>query len=107
MPYQFTPEEFNRFSEEVLNAGGDQATLTTLLADMGSTVTEAIASGISAAERVNTVTAENERLRNANMELFLRVGNQNAGLIEPEQEPATLMDTRKYMEQYFSSLERE
>lgn len=107
MPYQFTPEEFNRFSEEVLNAGGDQATLTTLLADMGSTVTEAIASGISATERVNTVTAENERLRNANMELFLRVGNQNTAVIEPEQEPATLMDTRQYMKQYFSSLERE
>ena len=107
MPYVFTAEDFNKFSEDIIKAGGDQATLTTLLADMNTTVTEAIAKAVTDAEQVATVTAENERLKKANMDLFLRVGSQATGAdnnkpAEPDEKP---MDTSAYMRQYFNALD--
>lgn len=107
MPYVFTSEDFNKFSDDIIKAGGDQATLTTLLADMGTTVTEAIAKAVTDAEQVATVTAENERLKKANMDLFLRVGSQattptNDNQHEDGEEP---MDTSTYMRQYFNALD--
>lgn len=107
MPYEFTAEEFNRFSEEIIKAGGDQATVTTLLADMNGTITEAIARDVASSEKVTTVTAENERLKKANMDLFLRVGAQAAGGGEPDKQttPETPPSTKTYMETYFSRLD--
>lgn len=106
MPYEFTAEDFNKFSEDILKAGGDQATLTTLLADMNGTVTDAIAKGLASTERVETVTAENERLKKANMDLFLRVGSQATTQNETkEQEPEKPIDTAAYMRNYFNALD--
>lgn len=105
MPYEFTPEGFNQFSEDVLKAEGDQATLTTLLADMQGTITEAIAKDRVNQQTVDTVTAENTRLRAANMTLFLRVGAdaRDGDKEQPnEQEEEKPMDTADYMREYFN-----
>lgn len=107
MPYEFTAESFSKFTEDILQAGGDQATLTTLLADMQGTVTEAIAKDIAGTEKVNTVTAENERLKKANMDLFLRVGSAAMKTEEEKktEEEAEQIDTAQYMQKYFNSLD--
>lgn len=102
MPYSFTPEDFNKFSEDILKAEGDQATLTTLLADMNGTFTDAIAKDIANNKKVETVSAENERLKKANMDLFLRIGTP----AEPERKPdepekSELPPTARYMKSYF------
>lgn len=110
MPYEFTPESFNKFSEDIIKAGGDQATVTSLLADMQATFTAGVAKDIANAESLKTVTAENERLRNANMDLFLRVGSQAVSSIkkesveEPEGDEKPLT-TSGYMNDYFARLE--
>lgn len=109
MPYAFTLEDFNKFSEDILKAEGDQATLTTLLADMNGTITDAIAKDTANTEKVNTVTAENERLKNANMTLFLRVGQQadetpsTKEAVPDEHKPSS---TAAYMQSYFDRLEQ-
>lgn len=109
MPYGFTVEDFNKFSEDILKAEGDQATLTTLLADMSGTFTEAVAKDIAATERVEAVSAENERLKTANMELFIRVGSnaiskdEKSGKSDTDEKlPETTSD---YMRNYFNSLD--
>lgn len=103
MPYTFTQEDFNKFSEDIIKAEGDQAILTTLLADMQGVVVDAIAKDIANTEKVTTVTAENERLRKANMDLFLRIGTP----AQPEQQiqDEQPMDTKAYMQAYFDKLD--
>ena len=111
MPYTFSLEDFNKFSEDVLQAGGDQATLTSLLADMGGTFTEAVAKDIATGEKLTTVTAENDRLKSANMDLFLRVGAkvaEEAGVLPKAQEEETpARGTADFMNDYFSKLKKE
>ena len=101
MPYAFTPEDFSKFSDDVIKAEGDQATLTSLLADMQGTITDAIAKDVAATEKLETTEKENERLRKANMDLFLRVGksvNPEETKPKPEEKPK---DTAAYMREYF------
>lgn len=109
MPYEFTSDGYSKFSEDILKAEGDQATLTSLLADMQATVTEAIAKQTVDSERVQTVESENDRLRRANMDLFLRVGEQarqQTGEKPRESEDSPPVDTKSYMRQYFESLNK-
>lgn len=108
MPYDFTTDGFSQFSENILNAGGDQATLTTLLSDMQTTITEAIAKEKVDGDTLTKTLEENERLRKANMDLFLRVGVQaaeKAGVVPPAEPEETHMDTTEYMKQYFERLD--
>ena len=102
MPYEFTQDGFKQFSEAVIGAGGDQATLTTLLADMQGTYETSIGSLAKALKDVETTKEENDRLRKANMDLFLRIG------AHPEDKPPQTaqpeggkMNCAEYMAQYF------
>lgn len=107
MPYAFTAEGFNKFSEDIIKAEGDQATVTTLLADMGGTITEAIAKDIANTSKVETVSAENERLKKANMDLFLRIGTPaepEKKILEDQQQ--NIPATSRYMKSYFESLDK-
>lgn len=110
MPYEFTSEEFTRFGEDIIKAGGDQATLTALITDMSDTVTKAVIQSVQDAEKVEKIEAENERLRKSNMSLFLRVGDQNAksdpikAEVEDEKE---VVSTKSYMSSYFDKLDEE
>lgn len=76
MPYEFTQESFQQFSQDVIAANGDQATLTSLLADMQGTFTDNIGIAAKQTKDLETLNAEADRLRKANMDLFLRVGAQ-------------------------------
>lgn len=108
MPFELTPEGYQDFSTKILEAEGDQATLTSLLADMQTTFTDAIAKDASNTEKVTTVEAENERLRKANMDLFLRVGSQmnKGGESGQQQEPEKkVQSTKDYMNSYFEKLD--
>ena len=107
MPYAFTLEDFNKFSDDILKAEGDQATLTSLLADMQGTYTEAVAKDIANTEKITTVTAENDRLKTANMDLFLRVGSkvaEDAGVLPKEKPPEPEGGTNAYMAAYLDKL---
>lgn len=102
MPYDFTQDGFRKFSEAVIAAGGDQATLTTHLADMQSTFEENIGNLATLNKSLTETTQENDRLRKANLDLFLRIG------ADPKEKPATQeqekpedMDCSQYMEKYF------
>ena len=105
MPYAFTAEDFNKFSEDILKAEGDQATLTTLLADMNGTITDAIAKDVATTEKMTTITSENERLKKANMDLFLRIGSA-AEPTKPEPEVQETLSTADYMKNYFANLDK-
>ena len=104
MPYSFTVEDFNKFSQDIIAAGGDQASLTSLLADMGGTFTEAVAKDMATGEKLTTVTAENERLKTANMDLFLRVGTkvaEEAGVLPKVEDEKPKQGVADFMNCYF------
>lgn len=108
MPYEFTPEDFSKFSEDIIKAGGDQATLTSLLADMQGTYTDAIAKSMADTRTLETTTAENERLKAANYQLFLRVGEKDTEKIpghQPQHNEEKPLDTSDYMQSYFNKLD--
>lgn len=88
MAYEFTQDSFRQFSEEVISAGGDQATLTTLLSQMQDVIIDNIGKMEQLTQNNESVTKENERLKSANMDLFLRIGSQ-AEVIENKAKETT------------------
>lgn len=103
MPFSFTQEDFRDFSDKVLQAEGDQATLTSLLADMQGTYVDQLALHTKQEDEMKQIKEENERLKATNMELFLRVGQsvqekQSQSSTEPDEDE---MDVEKYMENYY------
>lgn len=76
MAYEFTEQGWREFTQAILDANGDQATLTSVLADMGDTFITGVNTGNKVEEENAEVRKENDRLKEANMSLFLRVGEQ-------------------------------
>ena len=74
MPYEFTPESFIQFRDDVINAGGDQANLSIALADMQEAFVNGIGRVSAAEESASASTAECERLRTVNASLLLKIG---------------------------------
>lgn len=109
MPYEFSQDGYRQFSEAIVAANGDQATLTTLLADMQDTFNDNIGKLTKLDTDNKSITAENERLRNANMELFLRIGTQaepgGDGKGTGTSQEGDTISTADYMENYFKKLE--
>lgn len=87
MPFEFNEDAWNDFTQQILNAQGDQATLTSVLTDMGDTFTTAINTTRQTQENANKVQEENTRLKEANMNLFLRIGEQQTGRELDKQDP--------------------
>lgn len=105
MAYNLSQDDFRKFTEDVLGANGDQATLTTILADMQDTVFNGIGQIEKLTKTTDDLDKENARLRSANMELFLRIGDSNkesSKQTETQKEP---LSTSEYMEKYFDKLE--
>lgn len=109
MPYEFNPEGYSEFSSAILSANGDQATLTSVLADMQGTFVESVAAQQAMQQDYDRLKAENDRLLAANSKLFLRVGQQinsengfrTGDQADKEEKPPS---TREYMHNYFKSL---
>ena len=108
MPYAFTPEDYSKFQEDVLKANGDQAVLTTVLADFQTTFMDSKAVVESTRAENDRLDAENKRLKDANMNLFLRIGEQikpqaqEPPVPEPDDEPK-YKDVGSYMAAFFES----
>lgn len=105
MPYEFTQDAYREFSEAIIGANGDQATLTTILSDMQDTFNKGIADLTATTENNTNISKENERLKQANMDLFLRLGTPQEEN-KPAPEPAKPMSTKEYMDAYFAKLEK-
>lgn len=105
MPYDFTQDSFRQFNDDIIKAGGDQATVTTILADMQDTVFNNIGIMENLNKDKETLTKENERLRQANMDLFLRIGQQATAPEPSKQQEQETMSTSEYMEKYFEKME--
>lgn len=86
MPYEFNPESFTRFTQDILAANGDQATITNHIGEMADTMTDAFAAIQKAQEDISTITAERDRLRDTNSRLILRVGSFDKQPAQQEQE---------------------
>lgn len=109
MPYAFTQEDYRKFQEEIIAAGGDQATLTSVLADMQATFTESMALVQTTKEENAAILSENERLKASNMQLFLRVGEQAKQQqigTQQQSDPDSpkYRDADEYMADYFKNL---
>ena len=103
MPYEFTQDGFKSFTHAVLAANPDQATLTTILADMQDTFTDGIGRVVKAEADRDTANAERERLKNANMELFLRIGSMQEDKPSDALKQPAPMSTSDYMTKFFDS----
>ena len=84
MSFEFTTDAWSDFTRQVLEAKGDQATLTTILSDMQDTCTTGITTQEELDKTNKSLKEENGRLKEANMSLFLRVGEQKKDSQEPE-----------------------
>lgn len=107
MPYLFTQEDFEKFTTDILGAEGDQATLTTIMADMQGTYTDALAATESLKSENERLTAERDRLKSSNMELFLRVGAKARGEEDDSNKsPDHAQTVAEYMNSYFEKLDK-
>ncbi|AXF52060.1 MAG: hypothetical protein [Podoviridae sp. ctbd591] len=88
MPYQFTVEDYTKFIDDIIEANGDQAKTSTILADMQGTIVENIGIKANLEKERDDVKAENDRLKSANMELMMRLGQKAmAETNETKEEP--------------------
>lgn len=107
MPYAFTQEDYIKFQEDVLGANGDQATISTLLADMQGTITESLAMVESTRSANEELTAENTRLKESNITLLRKVGENALSIQVPRQQiyeddEPKYRDADEYMQAYFN-----
>lgn len=69
------PEEFKAKTAEILSNLSDQAKVSALLAELVEHNDDAVVEITTATTTATKLTADNENLRNTNMQLFLKVGN--------------------------------
>lgn len=79
------PEDFKAKTAEILANLTDQAKVSTLLSELTEHNDEAVTEVTTAKQIAEKLTADNEKLRQANMNLFLKVGEQKP---EVKQDPA-------------------
>ena len=68
------PEEFNAKTQEILSNLTDQAKVSTVLSELIEDYNTVTAETETAKTTAEKLTADNEKLRQANMNLFLKVG---------------------------------
>ena len=68
------PEEFKAKTAEILTSLSDQAKVSTLLAELAEHNDEVVVDLTTATTTSTKLTADNEKLRSANLQLFLKVG---------------------------------
>lgn len=73
-----TVEEWNAVVQEALNKPEDSATVISSLTRARDEYATLFGENVAALDRATKAEAENERLRQTNMDLFLRIGQQTA-----------------------------
>lgn len=68
------PEEFKKKTEEILQNLTDQAKVTDILTELVETYNTQIAEKTEKEEKLKKIQEDNEKLRETNMKLFLKVG---------------------------------
>jgi hypothetical protein len=71
---KFKPEEFKAKTAEIMQNLTDQAKVSTILAELAEDKDETVVEFTTAKTTADKLTADNEKLRQANMQLFLKVG---------------------------------
>ena len=90
------PEEFKAKTAEILANLDDQAKVSTILAELTEDYDNETATKTDAMTTAEKLTADNEKLRAANMSLFLKVGEQ-----QPAEDEKKLEDTTPTYEDLF------
>jgi FtsZ-binding cell division protein ZapB len=85
------PEEFKAKTEEILANLTDQAKVSTLLTELTEHNDDAVTEVTTATQTAEKLTADNEKLRSANMNLFLKIGDQ-----KPAEQPKPQDKTPSY-----------
>ena len=83
------PEEFKAKTAEILANLDDQAKVSTILAELTEDYDTETATKADALTTAEKLTADNEKLRAANMSLFLKVGEQQPDEVEKKMEDTT------------------
>lgn len=99
MQYEFTPESFAQFRDDIMAANGDQATLSLAIADMQDVFINGMGSVKSSTEAAQAAEAECARLRSVNSQLLLKVGENipQAQQAAPEEEKPKFDSVESYM----------
>lgn len=80
-------EDWQKMTRDIVAASGDQAALTALVTQANDAMSEAMNDFASADNERNQLREENESLRKANMNFFLRLTEQNETSKQPEAKP--------------------
>lgn len=106
MAYEFTVDSYRTFSDDIINANGDQATITSRLADMQDAFTNSIGRLTKAEQDAESLKQENERLRQANLDLFLRIGESAKPSTSNQPADEDVVEgVDEYMNKFFDKLE--
>lgn len=71
-----TMDEWNELTRNIITNAGDPAQLTSMLNQATEAFSEEMTNRINNDEQLNKFKEENERLRSANLDLFLKLGDQ-------------------------------
>lgn len=83
----FDMTQWQEHATKIVAAQADQAALTALVVQAGENYGELFATQTETAKQNETLKAENEALRRANMDLFLRIGQDTAQRAQPGSTP--------------------
>lgn len=92
------PEEFSALANDIIANLNDQAKVTTIMATLIEDNNKMNADTLSAMETAKKMTEDNEKLRQANMSLFLKVGEAKP---EDKTPPKTPEDNTPKFEDLF------
>lgn len=79
------PEEFKSKTDELLQNHTDQAKVSTILAELIEDYEKETTEKATALKTAETLTGDNEKLRQANMTLFLKVGETKPAENKPNE----------------------
>lgn len=104
MSYEFTPDGFNKFSDDIISANGEQGAITSYLNDMRDTMMQNIAQYETMTGEVNKVTEENKRLMAYNMDLYKQLGEKSQENFTEKEKP---LERGKNLDAYLSKFYEE
>lgn len=77
-------EQWNNLTQDIIKKASDQAELTTLMSQATSEFGELFAAHATAVKSEEDLKAQNDKLREANMNLFLQLSEQTKQRTDPD-----------------------